>query len=140
VDIKSLQYSPVVTGFHLKKTFSTKLNDEGMTHWVLIFGLSSLKPRSEAFEGMIQAHERNQLAWPRSQDLAYTARTRRRRSSRIRKHLGFHLPPLSVVSLESNPETQPSHIKGWEGEPRTWLDTFHLPPERSNPRELINPG
>jgi hypothetical protein len=28
--------------------------------------------------------------------------------------------------LTDNPETQPSHIKGWEGDPKT-LDTFPPP-------------
>jgi hypothetical protein len=37
----------------------------------------------------------------------------------------FNLPHLSVINLENNPETQPLHIKGWEGDPRTTLDTFH---------------
>jgi hypothetical protein len=79
--------------------------DKGMAHRVLIFGLSGLKPRSKTFEGTIKAHKHNQLVQPTSQDLVYTARTRRRRPSRIRTCLGFHLPPLSVDSLESNPET-----------------------------------
>jgi hypothetical protein len=58
----------------------------------------------------------------------YTARTRRRRPSQIRTRLGFIQPHLSVVNLESNHETQPSHTKGWEGDPKTPLDTFHLHP------------
>jgi hypothetical protein len=38
----------------------------------------------------------------------------------------------SVIDLESNPKTQPWHIKGWEGGLET-LDAFstHLTPERS---------
>jgi hypothetical protein len=98
--------------------------DKGITHRVLIFGLCGFKPRYKLVERIIKAHEHNQLAWPRSQDLAYTTRTRRRRPSRTRTRLGFNLPHLSVINLENNPETQPSHIKGWEGDPRTSLDTF----------------
>jgi hypothetical protein len=59
-------------------------------------------------------------------DLACNARTRRTRPSRIRTRLGFHLPPLYVVNLESNPETQPSHINGWEGCPRVPRNTFSI--------------
>jgi hypothetical protein len=33
---------------------------------------------------------------------------------------------LSVLCLVDNPETQPSHIKGWEGGPEA-LDTFSPP-------------
>jgi hypothetical protein len=98
--------------------------DEGMTHWYLIFGLCGFKPRYKLVERIIKAHEHNQLARPRSQDLAYTARTRKIRPSQNQTRQGFNLPHLSVINLENNSETQPSHIKGWEGDPRTSLDTF----------------
>jgi hypothetical protein len=38
----------------------------------------------------------------------------------------YSKPILCVLYLMDNPETQPSHIKGWEGGPGT-LDTFPLP-------------
>jgi hypothetical protein len=38
--------------------------DDGMTHRVLIFSLCGLESRNETIEGMIKAHERNQLARP----------------------------------------------------------------------------
>jgi hypothetical protein len=56
--------------------------------------------------------------------LSCKVKIRRKKPSWIRTRLGFYLPTLYVVDLESNPETQPSHIKGWEGDPRTSLDTF----------------
>jgi hypothetical protein len=109
-----------------------------MTNRGLIFGLCGFEPRYKPVEKIIKAHKHNQLAQPRSQDWACTARTRSRRPSQTRTRLGFNLPHLSVINLENNPETQPSHIKGWEGDPRTALDTFSPPPpERSNSRELI---
>jgi hypothetical protein len=112
--------------------------DEGMTHRVLIFSLCGFKPKYKLIERIIKAHEHNQLARPRCQDLVYTTKTRRRRPSQTRIHLGFNLPHLSVINLGNNPETQPSHIKGWEGDPSSSLDTFPPPPERSNPRELTS--
>jgi hypothetical protein len=109
-----------------------------MTHRVLIFGLCGFKPRYKPVERIIKAYEHNQLARPRSQDLAYIAMTQRRRPIQNRTRLGFDLPRVSVINLENNSETQPSHIKGWKGDPRTSLDTFSPPsPERLNPRELI---
>jgi hypothetical protein len=56
---------------------------------------------------------------------------RGKKPSWIRTRLGFYLPTLYVVDLESNPETQPSHIKGWEGDRRTPLDTFSSPYTRA---------
>jgi hypothetical protein len=53
----------------------------------------------------------------------------RKKPSWIRTRLGFYLLTLYIVDLESNPETQPSHIKGWEGDPRTprhFFATIHL--------------
>jgi hypothetical protein len=40
-----------------------------MTHRVLIFGLSGLKPRSKPIEGMIKAHKYLHLAQPRKPKL-----------------------------------------------------------------------
>jgi hypothetical protein len=40
-----------------------------MTHWVLIFGLSGLKPRSKPIKGMIKAHKDLYLAQPRKTKL-----------------------------------------------------------------------
>jgi hypothetical protein len=58
--------------------------------------------------------------------LKYKAKTRRKRPSWIRIRLGFYLPSLYVDVLENNPETPPSPIKGWEGEPRR-VDAFPPP-------------
>jgi hypothetical protein len=43
--------------------------DEGMTHQVLIFSLSGLKPRSKPIEGMIKAHKDLYLEQPRKAKL-----------------------------------------------------------------------
>jgi hypothetical protein len=65
--------------------------------------------------------------------LSYKAKIQRKKPSWIRARLGFHLPTLYVVNLESNPETQLSHIKGWEGDPRTF--SRHLSPPNTRALE-----
>jgi hypothetical protein len=38
--------------------------DEGMTQWVLIFGLHGFRPRSKPVEGMMEAHKSAQMVQP----------------------------------------------------------------------------
>jgi hypothetical protein len=100
--------------------------DEGMTHRVLIFGLCGFKPRSKSVERMIKAHRSICLArrpWSRSLVHCKNSKEKTRSNSYSSRVLPTN---LYVTDLENNPETQPSHIKGWEGALEKILHFYHL--------------
>jgi hypothetical protein len=106
------------------------MTDEGMPNGPSIFAYLVFGPGGTSTEGIIKPMKL--IAWRGLGEKLAMQGEDSKKPSWIRTRLGFYLPTLYVVDLESNPETQPSHIKGWEGDPRASLDTFrHHPPERS---------
>jgi hypothetical protein len=108
-------------------------SDEGMTNGLPIFAYLVFGPGRVSFGRLPRPTKASAWRGPRT-ILSMQAKLRRVQVGLV-FILAFVLKPIrSVLGLRDNPETQPSHIKGWEGGLET-LDTFS-PTSRQSVRQL----